>query len=124
MFLNTVMSELVTPGPRMTSFGEFPGFPRGGRAKAAVLNHWLSERWLFGSVGSPTTSGTRFPAATFVARAVSPPPVMSALSAAVHVTFTGTPLASVVRPEICQLSSSPRVSALFQRELAFGRSHV
>jgi len=42
----------------------------------------------------------------------------------VNVTYTGVPLARVVRPENCQLSSTPRVKALFQRSLAFGRSQM
>src|SRR5262249_44924719 len=61
MFLNSVTSELLMPGPRTTSFGELPGFPRGGRANAAGLNQPVrpgSE-----SVGSPTSSGTPQPAA-------------------------------------------------------------
>ena len=42
----------------------------------------------------------------------------------VNVTFTGVPLASVVSPENCQLSSRPRTNALFHRALALGRSQV
>src|SRR5712692_11808022 len=124
MFLNSVTAELVTPGPRITSFGELPASPRAGRANAAVLNHWVRLCWLDGRFGSPTRFGTRLPAATPVARTTSPPPVMSAPSIVVNVTFTGTPLARVVNPESCQLSSTPRVNALFHRALAFGRSHV
>src|SRR5262249_4476848 len=124
MFLNSVTSELVTPGPRITSFGELPASPRAGREKAAVLNHCVRLRPPDGRFGPPVPSGRRLPAATPVARARSPPPVMSAPSDAVHVTFTGTPLASVVRPENCQLSSTARAKRLFQRALARGMSHV
>src|SRR5262249_32801480 len=133
MFLNSVTSELLMPGPRTTSFGELPGFPRGGRANAAGLNQPVrpgSE-----SVGSPTSSGTPQPAAGADAalgrpagppanRLTSPPPVMSALSTVVKHTLTGVPLAKVVMPDSCQLSSSARAIAVFQRALAFGRSHV
>src|SRR5438552_10790105 len=124
MFLNSVTSELVTPGPRIMSFGELPASPRAGREKAATLNHCVRLRSPDGRFGSPITFGTRLPAATPVARATSPPPVMSAPSEAVHVTFTGVPLASVVRPESCQLSSTARAKRLLQRALARGRSHV
>src|SRR5207249_1702534 len=127
MFLKTVRSQLLIPGPRTTSFGELPALPRGGRAKAAVLNHCVSPRSLAERFGSPTSSGTRLPAATFggpANRIVSPPPVMSAPSVVVNVTLTGVPLANVFRPDTCQLSSIPLVHALFQRALTFGRSYV
>src|SRR6185369_10710485 len=98
MFLNSVRSKLLMPGPRTTSFGELPASPRAGRPNAVVLNHCSNPCWLEGRLGSPTSVGT--PLATGGAdapgppaqRDTSPPPVMSALSVVVKETFTGDPL--------------------------------
>src|SRR5215510_13703428 len=108
------MSQLLTPGSRMTSFGVFPASPFAGRTNFDVSNHRSIDRSLLDSVGSPVLT----------ARPPSPPPVMSALSVSVYEIVAGVPLVNAVIPDsIHSLRIAPN-TALSHSLVAFGRSHV
>src|SRR5947209_6046448 len=84
-FMN-VRSQLLIPGPRITSFVALPRSPIAGRANTSGFKNRLIVRSPFGKIGFDSTIG----------RTPSPPPVISALSTVVDKIGAGAPLIRVI----------------------------
>src|SRR5262245_18611254 len=123
-FFMSERSQLLIPGPRKASFGEFPrpNFDASGTRITAVLKVCRGVRWSFESIALAVISG-RTPDVAEVPVASTPrppPPVMSVVDTREYVNPIGSPLRKDVTPEICQLSRIARLKTLFQPRLSFG----
>src|SRR5262249_29845895 len=114
IFLNSDRSQLLTPGPRITSFGALPNVPLAGRANASVLKKRVKARSPLDTMGLDSTT----------ARTPSPPPAMSAPSVVDRPIPSGTPLWKMVIPESCQRSRIAFATGLPIREPGLGKSQV
>src|SRR5690242_3717810 len=123
-FFISERSQLLMPGPRKASLGELPrpNFAGSGATTTPTLKACNGVIRLFGSTALAVMSG-RTPEVAEVPVTSTPrppPPVMSVVETSEYVKPIGSPLMNEVTPETCQLSSTARVTTLFQPVLMRG----